>query len=64
MIKLFLLTILIISIIFITLDFAWSNCKEKIVYKFIPRSLDEQEQPLNELFGKMFTDKTPWNGLS
>lgn len=66
MIKVVILIILVIGLLLITLDLGWTynSCPEQqIIYKFIPRSFSENQDnpvPLDDLFGKMFSDATPW----
>jgi hypothetical protein len=58
--------LLFIGILFIIIDLvkASSKCPEqKIIYKYIPRTFDEeQEQPglVTDIFKSMFTQPSPW----
>jgi hypothetical protein len=65
-------TILIIlfftGIIFVVIEFAKNGktCpKEKIIYRYVPRTFDEeQDEPAypSDIFQAMFTQPTPWIG--
>ncbi len=58
----------LIGIIFITASISKSigeNTKEKIIYRYIPRNLDEEEKEpamVSEIFATMFTQPSTWIG--
>jgi hypothetical protein len=63
----FFLIMLIIGIILIIIYYTSSNiignCEPKIVYKYIPRTLEEEEtQPIyvSQIFKTMFTQPSVW----
>lgn len=58
---------MIIGIIFLTVYWMGneqlSKCKEKIIYKYLPRTLEEEEnEPIypSEIFAPMFTQPSVW----
>jgi hypothetical protein len=67
-IKGFFLITLIIGIILLTVYFLSSSelsgkCDQKIIYKYIPRTLEEEEtQPIfvSQIFKTMFTQPSVW----
>ena len=67
LIKGFIIIIFIIGIIFLTVYFMStsevSKCNKKIVYKYIPRTLEEEEtEPIyvSQIFAPMFTQPSVW----
>ena len=68
LIKGFFFIILIIGIILLTVYFLSlselsGKCDQKIIYKYIPRTLEEEEtQPIfvSQIFKTMFTQPTVW----
>jgi hypothetical protein len=63
----FFLIMLIIGIILITIYYSSSNiignCEPQIIYKYIPRTLEEEEtQPIyvSQIFKTMFTQPSVW----
>ncbi len=66
-IKGFIIIIFIIGIIFLTIYFMSKNevskCEKKIIYKYIPRTLEEEEtEPIfvSQIFYPMFTQPSVW----
>ncbi len=66
-IKGFMIIIFIIGIILLTVYFMSRSeveqCDKKIIYKYIPRTLEEEEtEPIfvSEIFGPMFTQPSVW----
>ena len=66
-IKGFMILIFIMGIIFLTVYFMSrsevSKCEKKIVYKYIPRTLEEEEtEPIfvSQIFSPMFTQPSVW----
>ena len=65
-IRTFIMVLLFLAVIMIVIDVTKINYKcppNKIIYKYIPRSFeDEQENipPLKDIFGKMFDNPSPW----
>jgi len=66
-IKGFMILIFIVGIIFLTVYFMSrsevSKCDKKIVYKYIPRTLEEEEtEPIfvSQIFAPMFTQPSVW----
>jgi hypothetical protein len=61
-----LILIIAISVIFIAVDFARTEkeCpKNKVIYRYIPRTLEEElESPafVSDIFKTMFTQPSPW----
>ena len=68
MYKTLTLILFILGIIFVTASISRSlgeQTKEKIVYRYIPRTLaEEQEEPamVSEIFATMFTQPSTWVG--
>ena len=60
----FLILLLLLGLIFVILDNTRKpKCKPKIVYKYIRRTFEEeQEDPsyVSEILGDMFIQPTPW----
>jgi hypothetical protein len=56
----------IFIIIYLTKILTYTRCpKDKVVYRFIPRTLDDQillPVPLDDVFSDMFTKPSPWVG--
>lgn len=57
--------LIFIGIIFITINIVKINnvCKEKIIYKYIPRNYkDEIKNPISvkDIFDELFKKKSPW----
>lgn len=66
-IKGFMIIIFIVGIVFLTIYFMSrsevSKCEQKIVYKYIPRTLEEEEtEPIfvSDIFAPMFTQPSVW----
>lgn len=63
---LILSVLFIIGIIFIVIDVVKSYYKcppEKIIYRFVPRTFEEEQNypiPLDTIFNKMFDLPSPW----
>jgi hypothetical protein len=68
MYKTFVFLLLILGIIFITASISKSigeKTRERIVYRYLPRTLaEEQEDPamVSEIFATMFTQPSTWVG--
>jgi hypothetical protein len=67
LIKGFMIIIFIIGIIFLTIYFMTkselSKCDKKIIYKYLPRTLEEEEnEPIfvSEIFAPMFSQPSVW----
>ena len=67
LIKGFMIIIFIIGIVFLTIYFMAksevSKCDKKIVYKYLPRTLEEEEtEPIfaSQIFAPMFTQPSVW----
>lgn len=67
LIKGFVTIMLIIGIIFLTIYFMSNaetfKCKEKIIYKYLPRTLEEEEnEPIfvSQIYSPMFTQPSVW----
>jgi hypothetical protein len=56
----------LLIVIYFTKIFTYSKCpRDKIVYRFLPRSLADQMLipiPIDDIFGDMFTKSSPWVG--
>jgi len=64
-ILLYLSLLFILSIILITINLTNLNkqCKEKIIYRYIPKKMIDQQFNDNmptEIFKSMFTETSPW----
>ena len=67
-IKGFIIILFIIGIIFLTVYFMTktelsSKCDQKVIYKYLPRTLEEEEnEPIfvSEIFKPMFTQPSVW----
>jgi len=64
-ILLYLSILFILSIILITINLTNLNkqCKEKIIYRYIPKKMIDQQFNDNmptEIFKNMFTETSPW----
>ena len=66
-IKGFMILIFIIGIIFLTVFWMSksevSKCDQKIIYKYIPRTLEEEETDpifVSQIFAPMFTQPSVW----
>lgn len=58
--------LIFVGILFIAIDLARTNdkCEKKIIYRYIPRTLEEElDSPvyLTEVLKSMFTQPSPWN---
>jgi hypothetical protein len=68
MYKTFILMLFILGIILVTASISKSigeKSKEKIIYRYLPRTLaEEQEEPamVSEIFATMFTQPSTWIG--
>jgi len=68
MYKTLLFILLIVGIIFITASISKSmneRIVEKIIYRYIPRTLEEEEKEpayVSEIFASMFTQPSTWIG--
>lgn len=67
LIKGFMIIIFIIGIVFLTIYFMAksevSKCDKKIIYKYLPRTLEEEEtEPIfaSQIFAPMFTQPSVW----
>jgi len=67
LLKGFIILILIFGIIFLTVYFMSksevSNCNKKIIYKYIPRTLEEEEEEpifVSQIFAPMFSQPSVW----
>ncbi len=67
LIKGFMIIIFIIGIVLLTIYFMTkseiSKCDTKIIYKYLPRTLEEEEtEPIfvSEIFSPMFTQPSVW----
>ena len=63
MILIFFIIGLILLIIYYTLKNQNDNCNQKIIYKYLPRTLKEQEESpvfVSEIFKTMFTQPSVW----
>lgn len=64
--KLIIMVLILIGIIYITIDITRNTfqCRqEKVIYKYIPRTFeDEQVSPVNvsDVFQTMFSQASPW----
>jgi hypothetical protein len=63
----FTIIIFIIGIIFLTIYFMSmdivSKCEQKVIYKYLPRTLEEEEtEPIfvSQIFSPMFTQPSVW----
>lgn len=63
----FMIIIFMVGIVFLTIYFMSkaevSKCDQKIVYKYIPRTLEEEEtEPIfvSQIFSPMFTQPSVW----
>jgi hypothetical protein len=56
----------ILIIIYLTKIMTYNTCpKDKVVYRFIPRTLEDETLlpvPLDDIFGDMFSKPSPWVG--
>ncbi len=66
-VKGFMIIIFIIGIVFLTIYFMSmseiNKCNQKIIYKYIPRTLEEEEtEPIfvSQIFSPMFTQPSVW----
>lgn len=63
-----ILLIIFIGILLVTIDLSKENTKcqkQKIIYKYIPRTLEEEEESpiyVSDIFGTMFSQPSPWVG--
>lgn len=63
-----ILLIIFIGILLITIDLSKENNnyqKQKIIYKYIPRTLEEEEENpiyVSDIFNTMFSQPSPWVG--
>ena len=63
-----ILLIIFIGILLITIDLSKENNshqKQKIIYKYIPRTLEEEEESpiyVSDIFNTMFSQPSPWVG--
>lgn len=67
LIKGFMIIIFIIGIVLLTIYFMTkseiSKCDKKIIYKYLPRTLEEEQtEPIfvSEIFSSMFTQPSVW----
>lgn len=67
LIKGFMIILFIIGLIFLTIYFMSryevSKCDKKIIYKYLPRTLEEEEtEPIfvSQIFSPMFTQPSVW----
>jgi hypothetical protein len=63
MILIFFIIGLILLIIYFTLKNQNDTCNQKIIYKYLPRTLKEQEESpvfVSEIFKTMFTQPSVW----
>lgn len=67
LIKGFMIIIFIIGIVLLTIYFMAKNevakCDKKIIYKYLPRTLEEEEtEPIfaSQIFAPMFTQPSVW----
>ena len=54
---------IILLVIYFSLKYQNDNCKQKIIYKYIPRTLAEEEEDpvyVSEIFKTMFTQPSVW----
>lgn len=63
-----ILLIIFIGILLVTIDLSKANTKcpqQKIIYKYIPRTLEEEEESpiyVSDIFNTMFSQPSPWIG--
>ena len=61
-----ILLIIFIGIILVVIDLSRTNMKcpnQKIIYKYIPRTLKEEEESpiyVSDIFNTMFSQPSPW----
>jgi len=66
MLKILLFCILIIGVIFVSVEITKTSfiCpKEKVVYKYLPKTLEEAEKEpdyVTDIFRSMFLEPSPW----
>ena len=68
LIKGFIIIIFIIGLILLVVYFITKNelnnkCDQKVIYKYIPRTLDEEERDpvfVSQIFSPMFTQPSVW----
>ena len=61
-----ILLIIFVGILFVTIEIVKNtdDCsKQKIIYKYIPRTLEEEEESpiyVSDIFSTMFSQPSPW----
>ena len=63
-----ILLVIFIGVLLVAIDLSKSDTKcpqQKIVYKYIPRTLEEEEESsiyVSDIFNTMFSQPSPWVG--